>query len=179
MSGIVFQVETSRVLQLLTKEIYDSPLAMLRENLQNAYDAVRMRFARSGNLETGARIDVRIDQREVSVSDNGIGMSEEVLKNNFWKAGSSGKHSEVARRSGVVGTFGIGAMANFGVCDSLKVTTRAEDSTFTLLSTADRSSLRIGEECITLGRAKSKREIGTTVTAVLDPAHPITVDQAR
>src|SRR5262245_60229710 len=45
MSGIVFQVETERVLKILAREIYDSPLALLRENVQNAYDAVRMRYA--------------------------------------------------------------------------------------------------------------------------------------
>lgn len=40
MSGkIAFEVETARVLEILSKEIYDSPLALLRENLQNAYDA--------------------------------------------------------------------------------------------------------------------------------------------
>ena len=123
MSGIVFQVETTRVLQLLTKEIYDSPLAMLRENVQNAYDAVRMRFARDGNLRDGGRIDIRLAGNQVTVTDNGVGMIEEVLRDNFWKAGSSGKHSDAARRSGVVGTFGIGAMANFGVCDTLMVET--------------------------------------------------------
>ena len=31
--GIVFQVETTRILQIIAKEIYDSPLALLRENL--------------------------------------------------------------------------------------------------------------------------------------------------
>ncbi len=38
-NGIVFQVETDRVLKILTRDIYVSPLALLRENVQNAYDA--------------------------------------------------------------------------------------------------------------------------------------------
>ena len=42
---IAFQVETERVLEILSREIYDSPLALLRENVQNAYDAVLMRCA--------------------------------------------------------------------------------------------------------------------------------------
>src|SRR3989304_7573160 len=124
--GIVFEVETARVLKILASEIYDSPLALLRENLQNAYDAVRMRFVRNRLLLDGGRIDLRIGGGEVSVSDNGVGMTEAVLSTNFWKAGSSGKHSEEARRAGVVGTFGIGAMANFGVCRRLTVETHAE-----------------------------------------------------
>src|ERR1700733_5518604 len=127
-NGIVFQVETTRVLQILTREIYDSPLALLRENLQNAYDAVRMRFVKSGQLSDGGRIDVTIGDGQIAITDNGIGMDETVLRENFWKAGSSGKHSDVAREAGVVGTFGIGAMANFGVCTRLVVETRAENS---------------------------------------------------
>src|ERR1700689_4593595 len=113
-SGIVFQVETKRVLQILARDIYDSPLALIRENVQNAYDAVRMRFVASGTLAQDARIEVRILDDEISISDNGVGMCETVLRENFWKSGSRGKHSEAARSAGVVGTFGIGAMANFG-----------------------------------------------------------------
>ena len=40
---IPFDVETSRILQILASEIYDSPKAFLRENAQNAYDAILMR----------------------------------------------------------------------------------------------------------------------------------------
>ena len=35
---ISFEVETERILQILSEEIYDSPKAFLRENVQNAYD---------------------------------------------------------------------------------------------------------------------------------------------
>ena len=67
--GIVFQVETTRILQILASEIYDSPLALLRENLQNAYDAVRMRFASSGELKDGGRIDIYVSDQELSITD--------------------------------------------------------------------------------------------------------------
>ena len=179
-NGIVFQVETNRILQILASEIYDSPLALLRENLQNAYDAVRMRFAREGTLTDGGRIDIRIDNNEVSISDNGIGMTEEVLRENFWKAGSSGKRSADARRAGVVGTFGIGAMANFGVCTRLTVETHCEGSAEVLRSIAERDSLKIAEECISLERIdlETERDAGTTVTAILDNEHPISPNQA-
>ncbi len=176
--GIVFQVETNRILQILASEIYDSPLALLRENLQNAYDAVRMRFAREGTLTDGGRIDIHIDNNEVSISDNGVGMTEEVLRENFWKAGSSGKRSDDARRAGVVGTFGIGAMANFGVCTRLTVETYCEGSTEALRSIAERDSLKIAEECISLERIILERDAGTTVSAILDNEHPISPSQA-
>ena len=176
--GIVFQVETERILQILAREIYDSPLALIRENLQNAYDAVRMRFAPSGSLDEGGRIDMQVDGGEISITDNGVGMSEGVLRENFWKAGSSGKRSDFARRAGVVGTFGIGAMANFGVCSRLIVETRQLGSDEVLRSVANRDSLKIAEECITLERISSAREIGTTVTAILNDQNSITPEQA-
>jgi molecular chaperone HtpG len=176
--GIVFQVETTRVLQILAREIYDSPLALIRENLQNAYDAVRMRFASTGTLVEGGRIDIHVTKGEVSISDNGIGMNEEVLRGNFWKAGSSGKRSDQALRAGVVGTFGIGAMANFGVCTRLIVETRAVGNTETLRSVAERDSLKIAEECISLERIISDMGEGTKVTAILDGENPISQEQA-
>jgi molecular chaperone HtpG len=123
-TGIVFQVETDKILNILTNEIYDSPLALLRENLQNAYDAIRMRWVPLGEPLSHGRIDLSISGTTLTITDNGIGMNEVVLTENFWKAGSSGKRSEEARRAGVVGTFGIGAMANFGV--SSQVTVRAD-----------------------------------------------------
>ena len=177
--GIVFQVETDRVLQILTREIYDSPLALLRENLQNAYDAIRMRFAGEGTLAEVGRVDIAVDNGVISIADNGIGMNEEVLRNNFWKAGSSGKRSDRARQAGVVGTFGIGAMANFGVCSTVTVETRAEGSVDTLKSTAQRAELKIAEECISLDRVETGRDVGTTVTAVLDSQHSISANQAK
>jgi molecular chaperone HtpG len=176
--GIVFQVETRRVLQILTREIYDSPLALLRENVQNAYDAVRMRFASSGTLADGGRIDIRVGNGEISITDNGVGMNEEVLRKNFWKPGSSGKHSDSARRAGVVGTFGIGAMANFGVCSRLTVETRSDGNADVLRSMAERDSLRFGEECISLEHIASDRDVGTTVTAILLSEHLISPKQA-
>jgi molecular chaperone HtpG len=177
--GIVFQVETSRVLDILAKEIYDSPLALLRENIQNAYDAVRMRFANSGKLKEGGRISITLDGEILTISDNGIGMTETVLRENFWKAGSSGKNSAEAKKAGVVGTFGIGAMANFGVCRRLTVETRTEGSNELLISIADRDSLKIAEECISFERIDSGRPVGTTLTVVLDTNSLIAADKAK
>lgn len=86
---IAFDVETSRLLQILSSEIYDSPKAFLRENVQNAYDAVLMRSAAERTSADDHRIDITVENRRLTVHDNGIGMTEDVLKNNFWKAGSS------------------------------------------------------------------------------------------
>jgi molecular chaperone HtpG len=177
--GIVFQVETARILKILASEIYDSPLAMLRENLQNAYDAVRMRLVPLDRPLEEGKIEVTISADKITISDNGIGMTEKVLTDNFWKAGSSGKRSEEARRAGVVGSFGIGAMANFGVCTKITVTTRSGDSGFTLISTAERDKLKFAEKCISLQRLEDNRQPGTTVSVDIDPKHRISVEQAK
>lgn len=176
---ITFEVETSRVLEILSKEIYDSPLALLRENVQNAYDAILMRSSLEGTPLSVGRITVDLSGLELVIEDNGIGMTEEVLRKNFWKAGSSGKHGDLARRAGVIGTFGIGAMANFGVCTTLRVETRAIASDETLISTANRDALSIARECISLSRQQDDRMPGTRVVVVLDSNNAITPDKAR
>jgi molecular chaperone HtpG len=170
---IAFDVETSRILEILSSEIYDSPKAFLRENVQNAYDAILMRCTAQQLPIAERKIEITIEGNRLTVRDDGIGMTEEVLKNNFWKAGSSGKKSELAQRSGVIGTFGIGAMANFGVCSALRVETRHIESDMTFISAARRDDLRIAQDCIDLERVTDTREPGTLIVAELDAAHPI------
>ena len=175
---IAFDVETSRILEILSSEIYDSPKAFLRENVQNAYDAVLMRCTAAGLSLTDRSIEISVEGRELRVRDDGIGMTEEVLRSNFWKAGSSGKKSALARESGVIGTFGIGAMANFGVCTRLRVETRHFESADTLVSTAVRDELQIAKECVTLERIEDERGPGTLIVAELDQGFSLSVDEA-
>ena len=177
---IAFDVETDRILQILSSEIYDSPKAFLRENVQNAYDAILMRCTAQGLPITDRRIQITVGDQRLSISDDGIGMTEDVLRRNFWKAGSSGKKSDLAQRSGVIGTFGIGAMANFGVCTALQVESRSIESTVTLVTGGRRSELRIAQDCIDLERLEDSRQPGTIIKADLDPAFAINeVEAAR
>ncbi len=170
---ITFDVETERVLQILSSEIYDSPKAFLRENVQNAYDAILMRCTAQELSIAERTIRITVEKERLTIEDDGIGMTEDVLKSNFWKAGSSGKKTELAQRSGVIGTFGIGAMANFGVCTALRVETRNIESGVTLVSSARREELRIAQDCIDLERVADDRGPGTTITAELDPSFAI------
>lgn len=110
------------MIRLLGVQLYDTPLAMLRENVQNAYDAILERRGADPSFTDGV-IHIKIDNRHVSVIDNGIGMDDHNLQENYWTAGNSGKNTESARQAGVVGHFGIGALANFGVCETLEVDT--------------------------------------------------------
>jgi molecular chaperone HtpG len=89
---IPFQIETQRVIQLLAKQIYQSPLALLRENTQNAFDAVRQRFAKDPSFEP--RIDIRLAPDRITIVDNGIGMTPDDLRQHYWTAGSSSKNND-------------------------------------------------------------------------------------
>ena len=61
---ITFDVETERVLQILSSEIYDSPKAFLRENVQNAYDAILMRCTAEGLPIASRTIQITVGDGE-------------------------------------------------------------------------------------------------------------------
>lgn len=182
MTKIKFQIEIQRVLDVLSKEIYDSPYALLRENAQNAYDAILMRDCLAEgtwSLEENGLIRVHIDDEKIVVSDNGIGMPEKVIRENYWRAGSSGKNTELAAKSGVVGRFGIGGMANFGVCTKLRVESESIETKERIVSEVERQKLSLTEDCIVLEEAKPTGEYGTTVEATLDPESKLTLEKAQ
>ena len=163
-----FKIQLDRVLEVLCSQIYDSPLALLRENVQNAYDAILMRQYVDKSDVFKPQIIITIEANHLSISDNGIGMNSESLKKHFWTAGSSGKNNNEARAAGVVGTFGIGAMANFGVCSELKVVSRAYGEETTYTSSVKKTDLSLDEDCIhTVDYLDQRDDYGTTVTAFL------------
>ena len=162
---IPFEVEVSRIIEVLATQIYQTPLALLRENTQNAFDAVLMRRHRLGSFD--ALITVDIAEREIRIADNGIGMTAEDLRQHYWRAGSSGKNTPEARAAGVVGTFGIGAMANFGIASGLTVETESAHSGQRTRTVAHRETLSTTEDCIEIIPLASAAEPGTQVTATL------------
>lgn len=124
-------IEFDSVLRAISKQIYETPHAFLRENVQNAIDAVRIQALRDGRDAGNSEyiVEVQVDSEIVSVRDNGIGMSRKDLQGFFWTIGSSGKRGDEAKKAGCVGMFGIGGFANFGVCDRLVVTSKDTEST--------------------------------------------------
>ena len=174
---IPFQIDTNRVVELLAKQIYQSPLALLRENAQNAFDAVRQRQDRKSHFQP--RIEISLTPSRIVVSDNGIGMTPTELQKHYWTAGSSSKNNPVARAAGVVGTFGIGAMANFGIADRLTVETESAVSGERTLSRADRSKLDLNKDCIEREFLRPTGTPGTTITADVASGHLLNVQEAR
>lgn len=175
-----FKIQLDRVLEVLCSQIYDSPLALLRENVQNAYDAILMRQYADKSDSYKPQIIITIDANQLSISDNGIGMNSESLKKHFWTAGSSGKNNSEARAAGVVGTFGIGAMANFGVCSELKVVSRAFGEETTYTSSVKKSELSLENDCIhTVDYLEKRDDYGTTVTAFWATGFHLSLSDAR
>lgn len=135
-------IEFESVLRAISKQIYETPMAFIRENVQNAVDAIRIQAWREG-VDPGDdryRVDVMVQDQKLIVQDNGTGMSEADLQNFFWTIGASGKRTGEALAAGCVGMFGIGGFANFGVCNKLEVISQTEDAehgTYTSLSEAD------------------------------------------
>lgn len=174
---IPFKVEAQRVLELFAKQIYQSPLALLRENTQNAFDAIRLRLHRGEAFEP--HIEITITPTEIVVEDNGLGMTKSDLSEHFWQAGSSSKNTADARAAGVVGTFGIGAMASFGIADAVTVETESAITGERHHSHAERARLSLTENCVSLREEESTGLPGTRVTAHVQSGEVVNVAQAR
>ena len=124
-TGFPITIDFERLIRTLSKEIYDTPMAFLRENVQNAVDAIRMRQTEDPGFSEG-RVTVSVEEKLVTITDNGVGMSQKDQQELFWRIGASGKNTPEAKKAGCIGTFGIGGFANFGVCNRLVVTSKRE-----------------------------------------------------
>lgn len=178
MGDIPFNIEISKVLDLLCSQIYDSPMSLLRENVQNAYDAILQRKHIDRTFHN-PEIKITIEKNVITIRDNGIGMDDKKLKANYWTAGSSGKNNPEARAAGVVGTFGIGAMANFGVCTEINVETRLFDSDLTWISGVKKSDLSLSSNCIYINESNDSRaDYGTTVRVNISQDYRLTEENS-
>jgi len=173
-----FQIEIQKILEILSTKIYDSPYALLRENVQNAYDAILIRKHRASE-EFTPRIDVMISDKAVEIIDNGIGMTPEELRTHFWRAGSSGKNTPEAKAAGVVGTFGIGGLSNFGICQKLTVISEASGKNIRTKCQANRDTLSLEENCISEENITPLNEPGTKIIAELLPDYTIDITKAK
>ena len=165
------------MIRLLGVQLYDTPLAMLRENVQNAYDAILERMAADPSFTDGA-IHIGIEGRCISVTDNGIGMDDRNLQENYWTAGNSSKNTESALQAGVVGHCGIGALANFGVCETLEVDTLKLNHQVRYHCLAERSKLD-GQQIKLDETPDNSGYYGTRVTVTLREGIVISLSQAE
>jgi signal transduction histidine kinase len=126
------------IAKLLIEPLYgNNPSYGVRELIQNAVDACNERTAIDDRVID--KIVVRVDTKRETfdITDNGMGMTEDILKNYFLVAGSSYRYSDLwlekytddDRKAKIIksGRFGIGALASFLIGDEITVTTRHMD----------------------------------------------------
>ena len=134
-----FKTESKRMLDLMINSIYTNREIFLRELISNASDAIDKLYFRSLTDDSvqlkhdDFHIDVKIDKdnRLLTVSDNGIGMTEEELDKNLGTIAKSGSRQFSAENEtdgqdvDIIGQFGVGFYAAFMVADRVEVVSRA------------------------------------------------------
>ncbi len=154
-----FKSESKRLMDLMINSIYTHKEIFLREIISNASDALDKLYFRSltdssvglGTDDFKIRIDIDKDNRIITVSDNGIGMTEDELDNNLGTIAKSGSldfksENEKAEDIDIIGQFGVGFYSAFMVSDSVTVKTRAFGSDKAYIWESDGvEGYRIGE----------------------------------
>lgn len=107
------------------------------------------------------------------------GMTPSDLHEHYWTAGSSSKNNEAARAPGVVGTFGVGAIANFGIADSLTVETESAATGERTICRAEKSKLSLKDDCIERELLNSEGQPGATIIAHIPSDSHTNVRRAR
>lgn len=105
------------LLGLVTTGMYDAPLSMYREYIQNAADAVG-----GSGLPGRPRVDIAIDVsgRRIRIRDNGPGLSREEALDRLLPIGRSDKTLGIDR-----GFRGVGRLAGLAFAKTVSFTTRA------------------------------------------------------
>ncbi|UNH23577.1 molecular chaperone HtpG [Moellerella wisconsensis] len=135
-----FQSEVKQLLQLMIHSLYSNKEIFLRELISNASDAAdKLRFralSKPELYENDGELRVRIstdkDNRTLTISDNGIGMSRDEVIDNLGTIAKSGTKAfleslgtDNAKDSQLIGQFGVGFYSAFIVADKVTVRSRA------------------------------------------------------
>ncbi len=104
------------LLRLITAGMYDSPLALYREYIQNAADAI----ASQGNARGSVHVKIDPLRSQVAILDNGTGLSPTEAAHRLVDVGRSTKNRAVDR-----GFRGIGRLSALAFAEQVRFTTRA------------------------------------------------------
>jgi len=133
-----FQTEVRQLLHLMIHSLYSNKEIFLRELISNASDACdKLRFEAlqnsalyQGDGELCVRISVDRDNRTLTVSDNGVGMSRDEVIDNIGTIAKSGTRrffesltGDQAKDMELIGQFGVGFYSAFIVADKVTLTT--------------------------------------------------------
>ena len=165
-----FKTESKRILDLMINSIYTNKEIFLRELISNASDAIDKLYYRSltdKNLDVDRdKLEIRIeldkDNRNIIISDNGIGMTESELENNLGTIAKSGslafkEENEKKEDIDIIGQFGVGFYSSFMVSDEVKVESKSIDGDKGYAWTSKGADGYTIEPC-------DKQEVGTKIT---------------
>ena len=138
-----FQAEVSQLLHLVTHSLYSNKEIFLRELVSNASDACdKLRYEGLNNdalFEGNAELEVRVsfdkEARTLTITDNGIGMSQEEAIAHLGTIAKSGTREFMGKLSGdqktdakdqgaLIGQFGVGFYSGYIVADRITVESR-------------------------------------------------------
>ena len=140
-----FKAESKRLLELMINSIYTHKEIFLREIISNASDAIdKLAYIALTDEKVGMnRSDFKIvvvpdkENRTLTVSDNGIGMTKEELEHNLGTIAQSGSfqfkkdlsdEDKTKSDTDVIGQFGVGFYSAFMVSDKITVISKAYGS---------------------------------------------------
>ncbi|MFN2310142.1 MAG: molecular chaperone HtpG [Gammaproteobacteria bacterium] len=133
-----FQTEVRQLLHLMIHSLYSNKEIFLRELISNASDACdKLRFEALGDdalyeddSDLKIRVQVDRDQKTITVSDNGIGMSRAEVIDNIGTIAKSGTRQffesltgDQAKDARLIGQFGVGFYSAFIIADKVTVIT--------------------------------------------------------
>ena len=136
----IFKAETKELLNLMIHSIYTNKEIFLREIISNANDAIdKLKFQALTNNEIlkdndKFRIDISVDKdnRTLTITDNGIGMTYEEVDDNIGTIAKSGsklfkEQLEEAKKGDIdiIGQFGVGFYSGFIVADKITLETKS------------------------------------------------------
>jgi molecular chaperone HtpG len=134
-----FQAEVKQLLQLMIHSLYSNKEIFLRELISNASDASdKLRFEAinndalfEGDSALGISIDFDKAARTISITDKGIGLSQQEAIEHLGTIAKSGTKEFFSKLSGdqqkdaaLIGQFGVGFYSGFIVADRITVESR-------------------------------------------------------
>ena len=136
----IFKAETKELLNLMIHSIYTNKEIFLRELISNANDAIdKLKFKSLTDTDIlksddKFRIDISVDKdnRTLTITDNGIGMTYEEVDDNIGTIAKSGsklfkEQLEEAKKGDIdiIGQFGVGFYSGFIVADKITLETKS------------------------------------------------------
>ena len=134
-----FETEAKQLLHLMIHSLYSNKEIFLRELISNASDAAdKLRFEALSNAELmeqdpdlRVQIDFDSENKKITISDNGIGMTRDEVITNLGTIAKSGTAQFLESLSGdqrkdsqLIGQFGVGFYSAFIVAEEVEVRTR-------------------------------------------------------